>query len=621
MPTSHRNSVLVALLSISCSNKSPSHVTQEPDARPPSVSRLEALAIATGNSFTCALLANGQVVCWGKMTARPAVAGATSIAAGGNQACVIQAHGVGCWKESGVVRAIAGLETATSIGVSGTRACAVLANGSARCDDGLLLGDATQVAVGDPAVCVRRPSGRVACWGGGDSGREVAGIEHAVDVAAASDRACAVTKDGGVWCWSVVNDDGPAQIAGPGDAVSVAVNREHACVVRRSGQVSCWGTGSLGQLGQGKPESTRQMVGVASVENATHVATGGGHSCALASNGHVWCWGFNHSGEVTGRLTGTPGSPVDVVGVLGAVAVACGRRHTCALRDQRVICWGDDSAGQLSGTGTAGTQIAAGGDRTCVLDGGKVRCWGRARYLGEGESAATVVDGVANPVTISVGGEHACVLDGAGKGTCWGGNEAAEIDSQLGSSQRQPVRLSTPRDLLAIAAGSAGTCGLARDGDVWCWGEGFRSTANPIGPQPPAELHAPLTPHVLQHGASAISLGSGTACAVVDGEIHCWDRYSFQRPVAVGKVRRIAAGEAQSCAIEDTGRVVCWRPADPLPRPIGIEHARDLCASEAHACAIRADGGVACWGDNTYGELGNGESAVVLTPAVVPALP
>jgi hypothetical protein len=46
----------------------------------------------------------------------------------------------------------------------------------------------------------------------------------------------------------------------------------------------------------------------------------------------------------------------------------------------------------------------------------------------------------------------------------------------------------------------------------------------------------------------------------------------------------------------------------------------------AHVCALSTAGAVHCWGNNTYGQLGNGESTVVLAPAVVntaemPSLP
>ena len=214
MSTKVSHLVLVVSLSISCGSKSRARDTHEPDAPSPSAPRLVARAIAAGNLFTCALLGDGQVVCWGKMAAKLAVVGVTSIAAGGNRACVIHTRGVTCWDESGVERAIAGLERPTSIAVSSTRTCAVLADGSARCDDGQLLGEAMQVAVGDPAVCVRRPSGHVACWGGRHDGGEVPGIEGAVDLAAASDRVCAVNAGGEVWCWSVVNDGSPAPVAG-----------------------------------------------------------------------------------------------------------------------------------------------------------------------------------------------------------------------------------------------------------------------------------------------------------------------------------------------------------------------------------------------------------------------
>lgn len=42
-----------------------------------------------------------------------------------------------------------------------------------------------------------------------------------------------------------------------------------------------------------------------------------------------------------------------------------------------------------------------------------------------------------------------------------------------------------------------------------------------------------------------------------------------------------------------------------------------LAAGSAHTCALRASGGVACWGDNVYGELGDGTTAMRTRPVSV----
>ena len=61
-------------------------------------------------------------------------------------------------------------------------------------------------------------------------------------------------------------------------------------------------------------------------------------------------------------------------------AISSGSSHVCALHvDGSIMCWGDDSEGQVSDRPTSGvfTAISSGGDHTCALrDDGAVVCWG-----------------------------------------------------------------------------------------------------------------------------------------------------------------------------------------------------------------------------------------------------
>lgn len=94
----------------------------------------------------------------------------------------------------------------------------------------------------------------------------------------------------------------------------------------------------------------------------------------------------------------------------------------------------------------------------------------------------------------------------------------------------------------------------------------------------------------------------------------------------------IASGGAHSCAIDQSGRTVCWgsnwhgelgfgRPIrfrntmSPMPVATGTLTALD--ASTTHTCALGADRRIYCWGDNLYGQLGDGSRLTRATPAAV----
>ena len=61
-------------------------------------------------------------------------------------------------------------------------------------------------------------------------------------------------------------------------------------------------------------------------------------------------------------------------------AISSGANHVCAIAmDGSIMCWGDDSQGQVSDRPTSGvfTEISSGDNHTCALrDDGEVICWG-----------------------------------------------------------------------------------------------------------------------------------------------------------------------------------------------------------------------------------------------------
>jgi alpha-tubulin suppressor-like RCC1 family protein len=268
------------------------------------------------------------------------------------------------------------------------------------------------VDLGERHTCARVGTGDIRCWGANDSGQlgyantfvpvpELLLPVEVVNLVASSSRLTL-----GYW---------------------------HACASFVDGGSRCWGRNDVGQLGQaniiniGDDEvpvaaGLMQLIPPSLPANTEllSIALGGNHGCALLGGGEVLCWGSNGSGQLGyGDLNNVgddelPSTrvPVDIGGP--AVEVVCGANHTCARRaDGEVLCWGDNSVGQLwlgntTNVGddeqpvTAGTvdiggdaiQLSAGGNHTCALtSAGEVRCWGQNNFsqLGLG-SSVTVGD-------------------------------------------------------------------------------------------------------------------------------------------------------------------------------------------------------------------------------------
>jgi alpha-tubulin suppressor-like RCC1 family protein len=138
------------------------------------------LSVATGGDHTCALMASGDVLCWGLND--NGQIGTTT----GNTPCTNNGVATQCIRAP-TVAALAG---ATAIAASGNETCAIVAGGSVKCwgaNDRGQLGDGTQnasttpvdvlgmgqivsIGVGEKHSCAVDSNGAAACWGDNTSG-------------------------------------------------------------------------------------------------------------------------------------------------------------------------------------------------------------------------------------------------------------------------------------------------------------------------------------------------------------------------------------------------------------------------------------------------------------------
>lgn len=263
-------------------------------------------------------------------------------------------------------------------------------------------GDAIKdFSVGAGHVCAVGASGKLYCWGKGQSGQ--LGSERAATVGAAvGDRAV------------VVNLPEPVK--------SVRAGYAHTCALLASGKVACFGDNRSGQLGTGdavnvgdRPGTMGEALKTVDLGRgfvATSLAGGRDHNCALSDAGQVKCWGSNGSGQLgQGAAVGSRGTRPEELGEalpftdLGeaqfARALACGGHHCCAVTLSHTMkCWGANGGGQL-GLGDVASRgrrpedmgdqlpflrfpsgemveaLTLAGDSTCAKTASGTRCWGR----------------------------------------------------------------------------------------------------------------------------------------------------------------------------------------------------------------------------------------------------
>ena len=395
-------------------------------------------------------------------------------------------------------------------------------------------------------------------------------------------------------------------IGGIKEVVAVSTGGEHACAILANDTVVCWGQNSYGQLGyddsinhgslMNHMGSNLAAVNLGLGRTAKAIATGYDHTCALLDDNTVKCWGSNDAGQlgygdITTRGT-TDGDMAALAAIdLGtgrtAIAIAAGSTYTCAILDnKRVKCWGYNSTGEL-GLGDVsdhGTQPDQMGDYLPYVD------------LGSGHTAKLIRTGSA----------HTCVLLDDDTVKCWGyngdgnlglgdSNNRGDIPEEMGDNL--PNLDFGTRRVQTIAVGADSACALFDSGAVTCWGynttgvlgQGHMNnrgdTENQMGA---ALLNIDLGSG---HTAKAIAINYH-ACAILDDDtVKCWGGNSMGQ-----------LGYGDTSDRGDEGDEM----GDSLPT-INLGDnltAKSVSVGNAFTCAIINTNKLKCWGDNTYGQLG-----------------
>lgn len=311
---------------------------------------------------------------------------------------------------------------------------------------------------------------------------------------------------------------------------------------------------------------------------------------------------------------------------LNAKAVSSGTDHTCAIEPSgQVVCWGDNSEGQL-GDGTTDSSLTP------------------VKVKGTGAGDAWLDDATK----IDSGAYHTCAVRRYGQAVCWGYNVYGQLGNDRTASSSIPVKVENMYNAKQIDAGSGHTCAIRQTGQALCWGN------NPHGQLGDGSETGRLTPAAIfgLYRTWRISGGVAHTCAIrtlgqvtTSGHVVCWGSSSVgqlgdgsysQRSLPkntgiLDNAVEISAGDLHTCAIQSSGRVVCWGDndfgqlgdgsTDGIAAPVevsGLDDAGQISAGKDHSCAIRTNGVAVCWGSNEFGQLGS--EAGSQTPVIAAGL-
>jgi alpha-tubulin suppressor-like RCC1 family protein len=218
---------------------------------------------------------------------------------------------------------------------------------------------------------------------------------------------------------------------------------------------------------------------------------------------------------------------------------------------------------------------------------------------------------------MALGDVHACVLRGNGRIRCWGqgatgvlgngrpdtvGDEPGEMGNALTDVDLGSSASGQPLLAVEVVAGAEHNCARLESGQVKCWGAnsqgqlGRGDDTPTIGAQA-NEMGDKLPAVNLGTGRTAVYLSAGSrhTCAVLDNaQLKCW-----------GSNARGALGAG---VLNATLGLSASEMGDALPAVnLGTGQIPVHVSAATHTCAVLHLGDVKCWGDNTTGQLGQGD--------------
>lgn len=338
---------------------------------------------------------------------------------------------------------------------------------------------------------------------------------------------------------------------------------------------------------------------------------------------------------------------------LSMVRITAGTFHTCVLWSDGILkCWGENANGQL-GLGDVDLRGAT------------------AESMGKRLPAVNLGNGARTEV-VGAGGRQTCAILAGGAVKCWGHNDFGGLGQPdmepRGTSPETmgdallPIDLGSNRLARDLGVGDFSTCALLNDGTVKCWGSNFGGElgygdelqrggapadpeARPMGDAlPPVDVGLSDIQTVRMTSAVVYQSGCGLSGS---GTVKCWGGNNYgqlglgdqsargddvnemggQLPLVPvgGQAVFLALGHDALCVGLDTGLLRCWgnnqygklgqgdtalRGHDGNNLPLVNLGATSKVVSASmydHACAVFEDRSLKCWGRNDHGQLGLGD--------------
>lgn len=267
--------------------------------------------------------------------------------------------------------------------------------------------------------------------------------------------ALCASGDGRMFCrnWTATTDTTPMFVAMPGvgnAGVSYGFASFHnVCALRTDGRVLCWGRNAHFTFGTRDPlaSEAEPIVAKTGVQFSLLAHNGHSQSCGINRVDSVaYCWGHNDAYQLArGELTGSDSIVAPMQPRMKAKRIFTSNFATC-ITDLNDVA-----------------HCAGGGEWD--------QSWlGIAPSTEPAKELMPIASG-RRYTAMSFGSRFMCAIDVSQDAFCWGNNEQGQLG--VGYTSRIGVG---PQSVVggikfkSIASGGSFVCGVALDGDVYCWG-------------------------------------------------------------------------------------------------------------------------------------------------------
>ncbi len=437
-----------------------------------------------------------------------------------------------------------------------------------------------------------------------------------------------------------------------------------------TGLAYAWGQNTYGQLGTGDRTSYSVPTSVSSTISWKQIACGTYHTIGIdASTGLAYGWGRNNYGQLGTGDTTSYSVPTSVSSAISWKQIACGNNHTVGIEASTGLAyaWGGNTYGEL-GTGDlmsysvptsvsstiSWKQIICGRYYSVGIDGvsGLAYGWG---YNSCGEVGCGVVSFRRIPTSVNSTVEweqvycnlnHSVGIDAStGLAYAWGQNTYGQLGTGNMSSYSAPTSVSSVISWSQINCGQEHTLGVdASTGLAYAWGintYGQLGTGDRTSYSVPTSISSTISWKQVGCGyffSFGIDAATGLAYGWGDnstGNLGTGDRTSYSVPTSVSSIiswKQISGGQNFTAGIDaSTGLAYAWgynsngqlgtgdRTSYSVPTSVSstISWSQIACGTY-HTIGIDSATGLAyAWGQNTYGQLGTGDTTSYSIPTSV----